>query len=158
MSQKFDQLSKQKIVKLSCDLASLYQCLKYAFSHLDEVENKDVIVAIGNTGCGKSTMLNSLIHGCDAMYEKEIEEKVTIKRGKSVSYKAKIKYVIDVKKEAFDKKPDGFFGIGHSLSQSETFMPTILQDEEKNVTWTDIAGLNDSGGDLISFINSFVTK
>ena len=43
-----------------------------------------------------------------------------------MSYKTKIKYVIDIKKEAIYEKPDGFFGIGHSLTQSETFMPTIL--------------------------------
>ena len=53
---------------------------------------------------------------------------------------------------------DKFFGIGHSLSQSETFMPVLFPDEDNDVTWTDVAGLNDTGGEMVSYINSFVIK
>jgi len=49
--------------------------------------------------------------------------------------------------------------VGHSQSQSMTFMPQFIIDKENSdVMWADIAGLQDTGGELISFINSFVNK
>ena len=52
--------------------------------------------------------------------------------------------------------------IGHSLAFSETFLPKFIQtyteDGNESVIYADIAGLNDSGGYLIEFINCFVTK
>jgi hypothetical protein len=40
-----------------------------------------------------------------------------------------------------------------------TFMPQFKQDNNHpDIMWADIAGLQDTGGDLISFINSFVNK
>ena len=35
-----------------------------------------MIVAVGNTGCGKSTMLSSIIYGPDSLYEKKFTEKI----------------------------------------------------------------------------------
>jgi predicted GTPase len=58
-----------------------------------------VILALGNTGCGKSTMLNSLINGSDSL--------------RTFRDKQKKKMVIQVK--------DGFkedFLIGHSTTTS----------------------------------------
>lgn len=51
-----------------------------------------------------------------------------------------------------------YFGIGHSNHKSETFLPAIVNQEDMNITWIDIAGLNDTSGALIHLINSFVTK
>jgi hypothetical protein len=40
-----------------------------------------------------------------------------------------------------------------------TFMPQFKIDPDiPDVVWADIAGLQDTGGELISFINSFVNK
>jgi len=151
---------KDFILKLPSNLRNLVQCLHFAFRSLNHVESKDVIIAIGNTGCGKSTLLNSLIHGPDVLEEKTIQEKILVnKNGKTIE-KFKKKTVIDVKK-VYIESPDDmdkFFGIGHSLSQSETFMPVLFPDEDNDVTWTDVAGLNDTGGEMVSFINSFVIK
>ena len=36
-----------------------------ALTKFDEAKDKDIILAIGNTGSGKSTMLTSLIYGTD---------------------------------------------------------------------------------------------
>ena len=40
---------------------------------LNNLENKDIIVGLGNTGCGKSTMLTSLVYGTEALVNKEME-------------------------------------------------------------------------------------
>ena len=36
-----------------------------ALTKFEEAKDKDIILAIGNTGSGKSTMLTSLIYGTD---------------------------------------------------------------------------------------------
>ena len=70
--------------------------------------------------------------------------------------KKKKKKVIDLKNEYKEQES---FGVGHSQSQSMTFMPQFKVDSNNpDVVWADIAGLQDTGGELISFINSFVNK
>jgi predicted GTPase len=45
----------------------MIQTLDPAFDLLKKVEGKNVILCFGTTGCGKSTMLNSVIHGAGAL-------------------------------------------------------------------------------------------
>ena len=50
------------------------------------------------------------------------------------------------------------FKIGHSDSESETFLPTFVKHPAKDVWFVDIAGLQDTGGELIDFCNTFIIK
>ena len=100
------------------------------------IDQKDVILALGNTGCGKSTMLNSLINGPSSLR--------TIRENKKTVIKSKDDY----KEE---------FLIGHSASKSQTFLPYFKQIDDKKF-FADIAGFHDTCGDLIEFINCFVNK
>ena len=52
------------------------------------------------------------------------------------------------------------FKIGHSKSVSETFIPTILVDPDENsdIAWVDMAGLDDTGGYLLQLINTLMLK
>jgi len=50
------------------------------------------------------------------------------------------------------------FKIGHSTAESETFLPNIYFDQKTGITYTDVAGLNDTGGDLIEIVNNCVIK
>jgi hypothetical protein len=52
------------------------------------------------------------------------------------------------------------FDIGHSDSESKTFLPQTYQKPEDatNTVYVDIAGQQDTGGELIEFVNVFVTK
>ena len=52
------------------------------------------------------------------------------------------------------------FKIGHSNCESETFIPTIFvdPDEFNDIVWVDVAGLDDTGGNLISLINLLLLK
>lgn len=49
------------------------------------------------------------------------------------------------------------FPIGHSSSCSETFFPTFAKNN-KDEGWffVDMAGLKDSGGDIMDFTNQFI--
>ena len=57
------------------------------------------------------------------------------------------------------KDPKGEFTIGHSLASSQTFMPHFRKrDQNADILYADIAGLMDTGGRLIDYINCFVNK
>ena len=103
-------------------------------------------VTIGNTGCGKSTMLNALCFGSQILHQ------TTFKYDKS---KKKGKKVIDVKKDNSDIEAK--FEIGHSM-QSKTFIPEFMDKPVDDILYADVAGLNDTNGHLVEFVNSFVLK
>lgn len=39
-----------------------------AFKSLNVINNEDMIVTLGNTGCGKSTMLSSILFGPESLH------------------------------------------------------------------------------------------
>jgi len=50
------------------------------------------------------------------------------------------------------------FQIGHSQSESMTFLPLFQKDLETGIVFTDVAGLLDTKGEMIEFINSFIMR
>ena len=70
---KYPLLSKESISSLPLTLENLMNVLKQAYEYLDNVglsknaSQNNLIVAIGNTGCGKSTMLTSLVYGPESL-------------------------------------------------------------------------------------------
>jgi len=74
-------LEKDNLVQKKCTLGNLVKVLKEAFKVLDQnqIEKADIILAIGNTGCGKSTILNSLVFGPDSLQLKKIEEQYQVR-------------------------------------------------------------------------------
>ena len=97
------------------------------------------MIAIGNTGCGKSTMLSSLMFGPDKLEEKEN------KNGRKV---------LD-QKEGY--KVLGQLAIGHGAT-SQTFRPEIAYSDELGCFLLDIAGFTDTNGEFFDLLNSFVIK
>ena len=61
------EMVKEDVKALPLDLFTIVSVLKTAFEHLKQIDNKELIIALGNTGCGKSTMLTSIIFGPDAL-------------------------------------------------------------------------------------------
>ena len=135
---------------MKCNLTNLIEILKrvkqYIIEEVPNLKYGDLIVAIGNTGCGKSTMLSSLIYGTEALHEVRVEDQ---ERSGKVK---KQKIVIDHKESL------GIFDIGHSKHQSKTFLPQFINDDVKGVVYADIAGLQDTGGPLVEFTNCFLNK
>lgn len=60
-------LQKQEIIKMDISIKVLKTCLQKAFKALDLIKDFDTVLAVGNTGCGKSTMLTSLVFGPEAL-------------------------------------------------------------------------------------------
>ena len=50
------------------------------------------------------------------------------------------------------------FKIGHSVAKSMTFMPHFEYDAEQDLMFADIAGLHDTDGEIIDYINCFMNK
>lgn len=63
-------------------LYQIVSILKAALNDLDKVDDQDLVIVLGNTGCGKSTMLNSLLLGPDSLHEIYIKEQVTLGNGR----------------------------------------------------------------------------
>lgn len=45
------------------NLNDMVEYLRSAKEHMDFLQDGDVVLVLGNTGCGKSTMLSSLVYG-----------------------------------------------------------------------------------------------
>ena len=76
---------------------------------------------------------------------------------KSGIKKIKNKTVIDLKDEY---KQLNYYRIGHSASESETFMPGFVADGDgkNDLVYSDIAGLFDTSGILIELVNVFINR
>ena len=61
---------KQSIVNRQLSLRNLVDLLEEAIEALKILKDEDVVLVLGNTGSGKSTMLSSLIYGPDTLEEK----------------------------------------------------------------------------------------
>jgi len=87
-----------------------------ALTKFDEAKDKDIILAIGNTGSGKSTMLTSLIYGTDYLIlEKQTYQiQIQIEIGKFKN-KKKSNTVIIQRSERLDFL-NGKFAIGHDAN------------------------------------------
>ena len=71
-------LDKKHIVGLRLTIDNIAEVLKAAFTKYHEAKDKDIIVAVGNTGCGKSTMLTSLIYGTDMLKSVKLVEQIEV--------------------------------------------------------------------------------
>ena len=92
--------------------------LEEAYKTLNELNNSNLILAVGSTGCGKSTMLTSLMFGSDALELKKSKKEIEVPiSGGGFKKKMIVTNNIDQKDEK------GVFHIGHSNAESKTFMP-----------------------------------
>lgn len=82
-------------------------------------------------------MLSSLLNGPESLEVAQIEITVNfLDKDKKEQQKKKKQKVIDNK-----VKDDKSFLIGHSMVNSETFLPTFKKDEVNDLLFGDIAGL-----------------
>ena len=52
--------------------------LERAFTSLKKLQNKNIILAIGNTGCGKSTLLTSMMYGPESLELIKIDYEINV--------------------------------------------------------------------------------
>ena len=54
-------------------LKNIVSACKQVFPVMEKADDKEIVVALGNPGCGKSTMFTSLVHGPEALERKKVE-------------------------------------------------------------------------------------
>ena len=88
-------LRKKNVFQMQCNLENIMFVLERAFKNLKKLQNKNIILAVGNTGCGKSTMLTSLMYGPESLEMIKIDYEITVPSDKGVVKKMKKKQVIE---------------------------------------------------------------
>lgn len=69
MDLKNEIPNRDDLMKMKFNFENLIPILQKVFDYLDQFSNGDLIIGIGNTGCGKSTMFNSLMFGSQCLQE-----------------------------------------------------------------------------------------
>lgn len=108
-----------------------------AQSKLNLTKDADLILVIGNTGCGKST----LVHYVAADYSRIFAERPKI-RGQPLV----VRDELDPVKEQQT-----------SSSQSRTLIPEMITDEEKHI-WVDSPGFGDTRNATVEIATTFLIK
>ena len=67
MEDKSDILVKANVIKRELSLFSIQEVLTEGFKSLDKIKGANIVLVMGNTGSGKSTMLSSLLKGPQAL-------------------------------------------------------------------------------------------
>ena len=73
-----DILNKEVIKDMAVTLDNLVLILEEAYKKLTDINHANLILAIGSTGCGKSTMLSSLMFGPDALEMKKTKKEIDV--------------------------------------------------------------------------------
>lgn len=62
--------TQEEIKKMECNFENLIPLLDLIFETFNMVDSSDLVLSIGNNGCGKSTLINSLMYGAQSLEEK----------------------------------------------------------------------------------------
>jgi len=119
----------------------LTTCVKYGNERAQNLQGKEGVIVIGNTGAGKSTMVNYLA-GCT----------MELKSPKELGFKG-IKKIVTVRSRASGGSFDEIMPIGHT-KESKTFMPQIETDPDQRFTYCDCPGFLDNRGAEINIANA----
>ena len=126
----------KKEIKFDDSVKLISYCIRKGTEVAKQSKNKDVVIFIGNTGAGKTTMINYL-------YGRKMK-RLNRNEAKKLNINALQTVVI---------AEDPIMKIGHSL-QSETFMPEIIKDCNANFYYMDCPGFLDNRGSEINIANA----
>ena len=62
-----DPFNRELVSDKKCSLENLVYTLDPAYKLLEKYKGRSLILCFGTTGCGKSTMLNSVVFGSDSL-------------------------------------------------------------------------------------------
>jgi energy-coupling factor transporter ATP-binding protein EcfA2 len=130
----------------SDSISLLTLCVSEGAENAKQVEGKEALMVIGNTGAGKSTFVNYLL-GCEMIQKTPKELGIT-----------GLKKVVVVKSKSEGGTCDEVMPIGHN-KMSKTFMPQIAADPSSPVlAYCDCSGFLDNRGAEINIANAVNIK
>ena len=128
------KLDEEESINLICELVKIGR--EWAMKSQDQ----DIVVILGNTGCGKSTFINWLLGAEMELVAPEEHKIPDLPRA-----------IVRVKKKS---KVNEIMKVGHSTSQSMTILSNSYEDGETGLTVYDCAGYNDTRGFEINISNN----
>lgn len=141
-------------------LKNVVSACKEVFATVEKADDKEIVVALGNPGSGKSSMFTSLVYGPHSLERKKVEYEFEIPSSDgTILLKKKNKYHIeqsaDLKYMLNSQGLHNQFRIRYNQKQ-ETFVPHFAVDGDK--IFADLPGMRDTNTDLTQCINNFVIK
>lgn len=119
---------KESVRKLNLNLESIVRVSEAVFPYIVAAKDQELILACGNTGCGKSTLITSLVFGTDKLEEVKIPEVRKLANGREKTFYTKyIDQKPDLKEFLTTNNLIGLFEIGHSRAESKTFIPHFFK-------------------------------
>ena len=125
----------------------LTTCITYGRERAKKLNGKEAIIVIGNTGAGKSTLVNYL-SGCTMRLQSPEELPGDLDL---------LDDIVTVLPRSQGGNLDEIMPIGHTKT-SKTFMPQIESDPEKKNTYCDCPGFIDNRGAEINIANAVNIK
>ena len=125
----------------------LTTCIAYGRERAKKLNGKEAIIVIGNTGAGKSTLVNYL-SGCTMRLQSPEELPGDLDL---------LDDIVSVLPRSQGGNLDEIMPIGHTKT-SKTFMPQIESDPEKKNTYCDCPGFLDNRGAEINIANAVNIK
>ncbi|MEM7173667.1 MAG: tetratricopeptide repeat protein [Bacteroidota bacterium] len=123
-------------------LEKLQKGLNKALPHIQRAKGKNCVILIGDTGVGKSTLINALYSGIKNM--KEVEEE------KSTAFGVIIHKYLVPEKEITDEQGNPLFSVGAG-NQSVTSYPQIAQ--QGKIAFCDCPGFGDTRDAMFDIVN-----
>ena len=139
--------SPQHPLTLDESIELLTTCIAYGRERAKKLQGKQAIIVIGNTGAGKSTLVNYL-SGCTLRLQspEELPEDLDL-----------LDDIVSVLPKSDGGTHDEIMPIGHTKT-SKTFMPQIESDPEGQNTYCDCPGFLDNRGAEINIANAVNIK
>lgn len=142
------------------NLKNVVSACREVFGQVEKANDKEIVVALGNPGCGKSTMMTSLVYGPHSLERKKVEYEFEIPSSDgTIQLKKKSQYHIeqsaDLKYLLNSQGLHNQFKVRHNQKQ-ETFVPHFAVDGDK--IFADLPGMRETNTDLTQCINNFVIK
>ena len=145
LAQKLRNPHQELSIDESIEL--LTTCVKYGNERAQNLQGKEGVIVIGNTGAGKSTMVNYLA-GCTMELKSPDELEIEGFDPDSV-----IDDIVVVRPSREGGRFDEIMPIGHT-KESKTFMPQIETDPDQRFTYCDCPGFLDNRGAEINIANA----
>ena len=77
---------KMMLQKMKTSLLNLVVVIHEISQKLPQAKDQDVVLAIGSTGCGKSTMLNAILWGPESLSVQKIDVELRDRGGNTRIY------------------------------------------------------------------------
>lgn len=141
-------------------LKNVVNACKEVFPAIEKADDKEIVVALGNPGCGKSALFTSLVHGPSSLERKKVEYEFEIPSADGTTVmKKKTQYHIeqtaDLKYSLKQQGQLNQFSVRHDQKQ-ETFVPHFAIDGDK--IYADLPGMRETNTELTQCVNNFVIK